>query len=1575
MSYVIAVYTENAFKEFLLPPIDNADHTLILYRSFFCLKEDLNINLEVINGRWRIKSSEDYTLEAVERGGGYYSLKNGEMLQLTTREGDLITLMVHFQKSLLSVYDKFRIAGLGQISAGSGENVMIRYSYRHMVSEVHAVFYRRGESWFVENKSKNGIYVNSVRINESKDLQFGDTINIVGLTIVFLGEYLAIDTNKENVYVNRELLPPYLRENERGRGSFVPELPGTSRVLFHRSPRNLESLETGTIEIEEPPTLEKRKNMPMFMAAGPSLTMALPMVFGCALMAVSSRSGGLYMYSGLIMALSSALIAVFWTIENIRYDARIQRENEAHRFEAYRNYLYAQKIKIKKKYDHNKAVLYNMYPSPQECLQYGAESSMLWNRNPGHEDFLSHRLGIGNVPFQCKIVTPEDRFSMIQDTLKDKPGFIRENYKTLYQVPILVDLFRHRIVGIIGGKGKKGAVEVAKVLSLQIAAGNCYTDVRLVYIYDERDSANLTAWKFAKWLPHVWSEDRKTRWIASNEMEASDCFYELAQIFRQREEQDGTSQEKKRKSPCYVFFISNPSMLENEPIARYLFDAGHDYGIRVLILSETYDALPNVCDYFIENDENYQGVYGLLDTDRKKTEIQFDTISDDELEQFARKLSDLEVKETEVGGEIPSVLTFFDMYHIKDPMELKVEERWAKNRIYDNIRALIGEKAGGAECCLDLHEKYHGPHGLIAGTTGSGKSETLQTLLLSLAVNYSPEDIGFFIIDYKGGGMSNLFDGLPQMIGQISNLSGSQIHRAMVSIKSENRRRQRLFQKAGVNNINDYTRLYKSGKIDVPVPHLLIIIDEFAELKREEQAFMQELVSVAQVGRSLGMHLILSTQKPGGTVDDNIWSNSRFHLCLRVQDSQDSNDMLHHPDAAYITQTGRGYLQVGSDEVYDLFQSGWSGAYYDKAALSGEKDIVCILSPGGHVEAAYSMLEKSRQAAGDGEKKQTQLEVIRDMLIKVAEEKGFRRMGQLWMPELPKYLYLEEVYDTGTDGFAEKAGSYGHAAKRYTSDQEDIRVPVGRFDDPANQKQFPFIINFMEQGNLVIYGSVVSGKSTFLQTLVYALIDNYSPAAVNIYCLDFSSKMLGAFETAAHVGGVFYEEDIEKTGRLFHMIEGIHQERKEIFRGGNYTQYKKIHGTQYPAVFLMIDNFASFNEKTGRQYEEIILRLAREGQNYGIYLVCTAAGNGMDELPYRIADNFTNAVALQMNEKLDYMDVLRTAECDMMPEPRIKGRGLALHEGRILEFQTALALRTEDDFQRMETIRMQCEKWNASCPDRSARSVPEIPDKPLLETFAKLEDVRNAWQEPRLLPIGYNRTSAEVYSVSLYQTYCYLIMGKEKTGRKNLMKVMIEMAVRKGAGICIFDTDERLLKRYKDREGICFCSGEDEIFQYCLDILTPEFQRRNRQKNHLIDREYEEEEIFDVMAEQSPLFLFIPDLMWFLDTIYHSGRGMEGFFENLFQKGALHNIYFVGILSVEQKNEAEMYQAFHYFSRDKNGIHLGGRTADNTVLNFQYMSYSEQEKTEKPGTGSLSEVNGRIEEDRIVIPLVKSKRR
>ena len=307
------------------------------------------------------------------------------------------------------------------------------------------------------------------------------------------------------------------------------------------------------------------------------------------------------------------------------------------------------------------------------------------------------------------------------------------------------------------------------------------------------------------------------------------------------------------------------------------------------------------------------------------------------MEWMARNLSALNHVQG-MQNHIPENITFFELYGIERPEELQVKARWAKNHSEKSLAVPLGVRGKEDYVCLNLHEKAHGPHGLVAGTTGSGKSEIVQSYILSLAVNFHPYEVGFLLIDYKGGGMASLFEKLPHLLGTITNLDGSESMRALVSIKSEMARRQRIFNEYGVNHINGYNRLFREGKAQEPLPHLFLISDEFAELKKEQPEFMKELVSAVRIGRSLGIHLILATQKPTGVVDDQIWSNSKFKLALKVQDEADSKGILKTPDAAHIVQPGRAYLQVGNNEIYELFQSAWSGAAYKQKSESDEID-------------------------------------------------------------------------------------------------------------------------------------------------------------------------------------------------------------------------------------------------------------------------------------------------------------------------------------------------------------------------------------------------------------------------------------------------------------------------------------------------------------------------------------------------------------------------------------------------------------------------------------------------------------
>lgn len=1663
MSFMLLIHTTQAYKKYLLPSVNNTNHSFILKKETFNLSSDMEIRMEIVDGKWVFVESDSYFVQDSITKESYFGkeIKDQDLLSVVVPERETLNILVSQTESSFYVFHKYDIRMNSVITIGKNVTNDICYDTLNLVSREHARIRRDGNRFILEDTSTNGVYVNDVRMREPKELAFGDYIDIYGLCIVYLDGIIAVNVGDVNVKVNEEKLCQYEQPSD---AAHTEEYKKEKKILYHRSPRQIYKMEEETVEIEAPPQPRIQSRKPLIMLIGPSLTMALPMILGCVLSAFSSRMNssrsGIFMYTGIITAVSSALIGIVWTLVNLRYEKRKSDAEELHRFDAYHQYLVETANDIKEKYEKNTAYLHKMYLSSEECSGYDAANQLLWNRNKDHKDFLSHRIGIGDMPFQVQVNIPKERFTLMPDSLAEKPSVIQESYKKLHQVPICVDLLEHRLVGVVGGEGKRGAVDVMHNLVAQIAVSNCYTDVKMAFVYDELTDGN-ESWDYLKWFPHVWSEDKKTRFVASNKSETGDVLYEITKVLRMRmEERENHSAKNTMYKPHYVLFISEPDLLEGELITKYIFDTEENYGITTIFLTDSYDNLPNACDYIIQNDNNFKGMYGIAGDVEDRVSIDFDFVHNIQLEMLARTLADIEVSEIETGGDIPNSLTFFDMFGIQSMKDLHVLDNWKKNRTYESMKAIVGQKAGGAPMYLDVHEKYHGPHGLVAGTTGSGKSETLQTYILSLAINYSPDDVGFFLIDYKGGGMANLFDGLPHMIGQISNLSGNQVKRAMVSIKSENMRRQRVFNEHGVNNINLYTRLYKNNEASLPVPHLFIVIDEFAELKREEPDFMRELISVAQVGRSLGVHLILATQKPSGTVDDNIWSNSRFRLCLRVQDRQDSTDMLHRPDAAYITQAGRCYMQVGNDELFELFQSGWSGAVYDensgslkadiahmvsdtgKAAVIGNrtklkqkentkrqwmKDLIQIVQSVGtevpndsilleqYIQQIFAQMQKQKidypyseynslrmkdfltayeqnsnwnptrsmdiEANADVQaqqilayaqthhlklpekKEKTQLDAIVEYLAEMAKENGYTHKLQLWLPVLPTMLYLSQLpgYEEGFDE---------NGWKKPETTEWNLEVSLGLYDDPVNQSQDTLKISLSKNGNHGIIGTIVSGKSTLLQTMMYAFVTKYTPADINIYAIDYSAKMMSAFETMPHVGGVIYEGQDDKLAKFFNMLGDILQERKKLFKGGNYSQYVRVNGVTLPAVLIAIDNYANFRSKTNSRYDDTLLQLSKDGVSYGIFLIISGGGFSAAEIPARLGENLRTVLCLEMNDKFQYADAMHTMHIDTLPEVNIKGRGLAKVGDEILEFQAALAFEAADDFKRLEMIEQLGQKMQNIWTGKCAKPIPEIPEKPVWQEFAQLEDVAKLAGDDRHMPIGYNFTNAAVYGIDLSRTYCYLITGKARSGKTNLLKAIINSAFLKGGEIVLFDFNGEL-SYLSEKEGITYITNKQQLFLFFKDLL-PKFVERNKKKRANIQANMSDEEIYLDMREFPAKYLFLPDLGSFIQNVKNPENfgDAKSFIENLLDKGSMHNVYWFAALQPEDVSKLGGTKIYDLFIRYKTGMHFGGNVSGQRIFNFDYVPYTEQTKSLKAGIGCVP-YQEEESVQKVVIPLVK----
>ncbi|MDD3279892.1 MAG: type VII secretion protein EssC [Lachnospiraceae bacterium] len=1553
---ILMIYDTGIYKEYRLPNLMDADYQITLESRFFHVNKDIQLSLEVESKGWKIKTGPGYQVEREEKQIESSFLRDGDVYNLIIHQYGTIQMVVLDIEAVFPVLEKIDLHDAEELKVGRNQDNDITYQFMDFISKYHAVFQRTGGQWYVEDISTNGVFFQGKRLTGRKLLQLGDQIHIFGLHFVYLGDLMAVGVSYGTMELKERIRLWDIPRHEAVESDIRYE-----KHYYNRSPRNIPDIHRGEIVIDTVPAKKNMKQKPAFLVIGPAFTMAVPMLLGCLMMILAAKSTGrsasLFMFTGLVTAAGSAVLGVFWGIMNLRYSKSQATEEEQQRFNAYGNYLVSTAKRVKKEYEENQSALNQMYPDAAACVQYGY-SSELWNRNITHSDFLYERLGQGDMPFQVQIKTTPKKFTLYEDVLEEKPYEIEEEYRILHQVPVGVDLLKHRFVGLIGGPKRKGAIELMHILTAQIAANNCYTDVKLVFIY-ERDRCNASDWECMKWFPHVWSQGHKTRYIAADKTESSDLFYELSAIFRRREEETGVTDKNIRIKPHYIVFVSDPVLLEGELIRKYIYNPKEKYGLTAFLLADRLEELPNECEMIVQKDQNRQEYYHTQKGNEVRKQIVFDQVSPEMLEGMGRMLSGIEVNEVEENTDIPNSMDFFEMYGVKNPDELQVANRWKKNRTYNSMRALVGKKAGEQECYLDVHEKYHGPHGLIAGTTGSGKSEMLQSYILSLAINYSPDDVGFFLIDFKGGGMAELFDQLPHLVGKISNLSGNQVRRAMISIKSENHRRQRIFREYGVNNINLYTRLYKNHESSIPIPHLFIVIDEFAELKKEQPDFMRELISVAQVGRSLGVHLILATQKPGGTVDDNIWSNSKFRICLRVQDKQDSVDMLHKPDAAFLTQAGRCYLQVGNDEIYEQFQSGYSGAVYEEES-SGNGQSVRMLTRTGKAAVIGKQRRKKNTNFAVSVKEKSQLNVTIDYLKQVALQHGYGRPMELWLPVLPKNLICDEIVQL--------------AIPPYKKTQEQgfsLHTIVGLCDDPVNQAQHPLVVDFAAYGHYAVCGAVVSGKSTFLQTLVYRLLSDYTAEQINLYILDFSSRLLAPFLEAPQVGGIIFENEEDRIGKFFYMMRSLIEERKEILRGGNYSQFVRAYGTKLPAIMIVIDNIANFREKTGSIYDDELLKISREGVGYGIYLLISSAGFGLTEIPNRIGDNIRNVICLEMGDKYKYMDALHTTRIPILPEADVKGRGIVYHDGALLEFQTGLSLEAEDDFERCRKLESFSKELRTVYEGADARKIPEIPEHPQLSDIENRLEYQQALEREDLLPFAFRREDASIYSIPLYGTYCYTVLGSARTGKKNTLKILLEAALKKTGEVCVMEFSSRTFAKISREHEVEYLSTPEELFTF-LQKLTPVFVERNHTKRQLLEQGMEEEEIYRMMEKKyTPIFIFLTDVADFFKTVYAKNTGlgsMYGFVENIIEKGSLHHIYFIGALDVAD-TAGNSHKAYLDFIGYKKGICLG-KAAGQRIFNFTDLSFTQQNQSMKKGTGIVwEEEDGKSQY--LVIPQVR----
>ncbi|GAB2025400.1 type VII secretion protein EssC [Lactovum odontotermitis] len=1183
------------------------------------------------------------------------------------------------------------------------------------------------------------------------------------------------------------------------KGSFLRQKPEAEFPEdfpdYRRSPRlNLEPPED-KFKIEKIEAAQKPGKNRLLRAILPPVGMLVVM----GLMSVLTGRNPLMMIG---MGAMSVITAAF-TVSQYFTDKKEHQLQEAARKENYDVYLINVSSDIGKAYKEETKVLNFRQPSPQALSEMiEVYDSRIYERMTNNKDFLEVSLGTGEQPSHLTVTN--DLSARETDALSERVRKLTEFYQTQRGVPVTLNL-PGQTLGLVGTYPVlKTAVEN---LLLQAAFFQSYRDVNFISLVPEKDYRK--DWGRWRLLPHFRLQelgmrglihDAKTRDIVLS------SFYQLLNRRKQLLQEAG--KEKPQFSPHYLLTIFDDSYLAGHGINEFLAEDMSELGVTVIWAKEDQKLLPETVTALI--DYKNQGAGEIVNDHSLYLASPFLPYKSlPNLERTLRRLTNLHHVEVEKNA-IPESLSLLEQYEVKTVEELNIRERWEEAEPNKSIKSLIGWRGKKEYMYWDLHERVHGPHALVGGTTGSGKSEFLTTYLLGLAVNFSPEDIGMLIIDWKGGGIANTLEKLPHFMGAITNLDGAGTERALASIKAELEKRQREFAAFGVNNINAYMSLYKrrhENKPDVnypeqPIPHLILVSDEFAELKANVPEFLDELTSVARIGRSLGVHLILATQKPSGVVNDQIEANSRSKIALKMASEQDSNELLKTHDAAHITQPGRGYLKVGENEVYELFQSGYAGVPYNPNAVVSEKvdERIYRITDLGQAEVVYDPGEEVVQGQ-DASELPTQLEAVIEEVGKVFQASGLTLPAKPWLPNLETRLATPLVRQTA---------------------ERNLCIPLGLMDIPSEQLQKEYLFDLEKASHTAIFSSPGYGKSTVLQTLVMNLARQNTPEQVQFYLMDFGTNGLLPLKGLPHTIDITTADNTEKTDKLLGRIRKELSQRKQLFtkaQVATINQYNsKYEAGSLPMQVVVLDNYDTIAESEGNardKYDSLISQLLREGASLGIYIILTANRAGVVKMSMQ--SNIQTKIALYL---LNQDELISLFGKERLQAQEVLGRGQVV-VGVPRMVQVYLPKEGENESQILgaleEEIRELDRRWQGKRP----LPIPMVPNEVLPYDFVNDPKVTRLTQK-MVLPMGYDMNSAMPMGITLSNKFFLLNYEDEEQQVSFYERLELSSHLIKALKLIVIDP-ENLLKQFEIQENVQYFSESNlSEAQTVIEAVTSE---------------------------------------------------------------------------------------------------------------------------------------------------------
>ncbi|CDC83030.1 putative uncharacterized protein [Erysipelotrichaceae bacterium CAG:64] len=1057
----------------------------------------------------------------------------------------------------------YALVGIVHIGRSSTQELCLKSAG---ISLCHALLQAKDTEWeLVDQASTNGCYVNGDRITRH---------TVVPGDVIYLGNVMLL-MGKDSIFVPEQIADTRLSEISYCKTVIEEKEAGTAICL---TPEPVQKL---TMEIELPLAKGTQENLPAIFVLGPSITMGLSstaMGLFSFWLAAERKQDLLSVVPTLLMSLSMALGTILWPLLSKRYERKQQRRKEEKRCYVYSCYLLEVKQRIQQAMQEETAYLQHWYPPVSKlCVDFLAQKPYRL-RCVNHADWLHVVLGQGSCPAGVDLQIPHVS-SMTQDVLLDKLHGLQAGQFRLENVPIVADLRECQSLCLEGERSV--CIDTLLNILLQLVIQQPEKETRICIAADKA----LISREKLFCLPHLFVD--RQRLLVWDETSAGRCRRLLEAVVDDEGIKD------------VIVCILEPCLTDSLQLPAH-------EKIHQLRWSDT---LNNAADLQLQINGR------SVRWPQRHADFTIDTCT--ERQRRAAFVQRSAYPKDSARGK--KMLSFLKLFHCHSVEELQIASRYQGSDAAKSLRVIIGQSADGGELYLDAHEHSHGPHGLLAGMTGSGKSECLLTYLLSLAVTFSCQDVSFLLIDFKGGTMANALAKLPHTAGIITNLDKGILMRCMCAIEGELTRRQQQLADTGERygissmDIDKYMQLRKQHPSLTAMPHLFLVADEFAELKQLFSAVLDHLRQCARIGRSLGIHLLLATQKPFGVVDEQIWSNARFRLCLKVADRNDSMDMLKKDSAVHLQHPGQLFLQVGHDEVFVQGQSAWTQAPYDPCGKEASDLYLSYYDSDGNMQ--------DLPMAG-GTVAKTELEAVCDALCAISTE----RAAPLWMPPLKPNLQQEEL------------------------PAKETALTLGLLDDLAHQQQIPFSMSVWDGRNLAVCGMVGSGKSMFVETLIQSCLVKSENI---LYLFDFDKPLFMKYAQYQQVAAVFQREDAEGIQSFFSFMRRmIKQRRAQRSEQG---------------ILCILHNYEVFHELY-QELEEELLYLLREGKKYGI--VCCITTAVLQQIPMRIQACLDDWYALQCAQHEDYSYLFSCEQsCIPLTQP---GCGLMKYNDTLCMFQIAV---------------------------------------------------------------------------------------------------------------------------------------------------------------------------------------------------------------------------------------------------------------------------------------------------------------